>query len=148
MANPEDKSHIILVNGIVEKDGEILISQRSFEEAHEPGKWTIPGGKVERTEGNVWNILEESVAREILEETGVIVNKDNIELIANNTFIHSSGKHVVAVIFLCHWKEGEAKALEDTINVKWITKQDVDNLQYPPNVRTYIMKGFERINRV
>jgi len=52
-----DKTHLILVNAVVEKGGRILISQRSFKETHQPGSWTIPGGKVERTEGDVWNII-------------------------------------------------------------------------------------------
>ena len=41
-----NKIYSVLVNAVIEKDGKILLSQRSLEEAHEPGKWTIPGGKV------------------------------------------------------------------------------------------------------
>lgn len=141
------QSHLILVNALVEKDGKLLISQRSFEESHEPGKWTVPGGKVDQTEGNVWNIIEDTLAKEILEETGVKIRKD-AELICNNTFIRSTGHHVVAMIFLCHWKSGEAKPLEDTIDVRWISKKDVDKLEYPPNVRTYLLKGFKALNKL
>lgn len=136
-----DKSHHVIVNAVVEKDGKILVSQRSFEEAHEPGKWTIPGGKVEKTEGDVWNVLEATCAREILEETGVEI-QDNAELLTNNTFIHSSGKHAIALIFLCHWKTGEPQALEDTIDVKWVSCDELDTLEFAPNVKTYLIKGF------
>lgn len=139
---PVDKSHHVIVNAVVEKDGKILVSQRSFEEAHEPGKWTIPGGKVDRTEGDVWAVLEATCAREVMEETGVEI-EDRVELIANNTFIHSSGKHAIAMIFLCHWKAGEAQALEDTIEAKWIGPDELDFLEFAPNVKAYITKGFE-----
>ncbi len=136
-----DKSHHVIVNVVVEKDGKILVSQRSFEEGHEPGKWTIPGGKVDKTEGDVWNVLEATCAREVREETGIEI-QNNLELLTNNTFIHSSGKHAIALIFLCHWKSGEPQALEDTINVKWISSVELDTLEFAQNVKTYLFKGF------
>ena len=139
-----DKTHLVLVNAIVEKDGRILISQRSWEETHEPGKWTIPGGKVERTKGDVWNIIEKTLTGEVKEETGVKI-KDHAQLIANNTFIRSTGQHVVALIFLCHWESGDAEPLEDTIDAKWITKEELKEMEFAPNVKTYIQKGFEAI---
>ncbi len=107
-----DRSHNVIVNTVVEKDGKILVSQRSFEEAHEPGKWTLPGGKVDRTEGDVWSVLEATCVREVKEETGVDI-QEHVELLANNTFIHSSGKHAIALIFLCHWKSDEPQVLEE-----------------------------------
>ncbi|MDO8515129.1 MAG: NUDIX domain-containing protein [bacterium] len=141
-----DKSHHVIVNAVVEKDGKILVSQRSFEEAHEPGKWTIPGGKVDKTEGDVWNVLEATCAREVMEETGVEI-QDNAELLTNNTFIHSSGKHAIALIFLCHWKTGEAQALEDTVGVKWISADGLDTLDFAPNIKTYIQRALEALQK-
>ncbi len=137
----KNQTHIILINGVVEKDGKILISQRSWEETHMPGKWTVPGGKVERTKGDVWNIIEETLKKEVMEETGVEID-DHAELITNNTFIRSTGQHVVALIFLCHWKSGEAKALEDTIDVKWVTEKELGGGDFAPSVITYIQKAF------
>ncbi len=141
-----DKMHLVLVNAVVEKGGKILVSQRSWEETHEPGKWTIPGGKVERTEGNVWGVIEKTLKAEVMEETGVEI-EDHAELLTNNTFIRSTGQHVVALIFLCHWKNGEAKPLEDTIDVKWISEEELKDMQFAPNVKTYIQKGFEALNK-
>ena len=137
-----DKTHLVLVNAIVEKKGKILVSQRSLEETHDPEKWTIPGGKVERTEGNVWNVIEKTLFDEVREEAGIEI-EENVQFIANNTFIRSTGQHVIALIFLCHWKSGEAKALEDTNDVKWITKEEIDDFDFSPNVDKYILKGFE-----
>ncbi len=141
------KLHSVIVNAVVEKDGKILVSQRSFEEAHEPGKWTIPGGKVDKTEGDVFNIVEKTCAREVEEETGVII-KEDAHLITNNTFIRSNGQHVIALICLCHWSSGEAQALEDTIGVKWISENEIDSIEFAPNVKGYIKKGFEILNNL
>ncbi len=140
-----DKTHLILVNALVEKDGKILISQRSMEETHEPGKWTIPGGKVERTSGDVWNIIEETLAKEVKEETGVDI-KEDVQLLTNNTFIRSTGQHVVALTFICQYKAGEAQPLEDTIDVKWITRNELHKFEFAPNVKTYIENGFKKLN--
>lgn len=141
-----DKTHLILVNAVVEKDRKILVSQRSFEETHQPGSWTIPGGKVERTKGDVWNVIEETLKKEVMEETGVEI-KDDAQLLTNNTFIRSTGQHVVALIFLCHWKSGEAKPLEDTIGTKWITEEELKNMEFAPNVDIYIQKGFNALKK-
>lgn len=140
-----EKSYSVLVNVIIEKEGKILISQRGLEEDHEPGKWTIPGGTLEKT-GTFFNALEEVARREALEETGVEI-KDEMHLLINNTFNHDKDNLlVIAVVFLCHYKSGEARPLEDTINVKWITEEEVDNFQFPhPNVKSYILKGFEAL---
>ena len=138
------KLHSVIVNALVEKDGKILVSQRSMTEGHEPGKWTIPGGKIDKTEGDVFNIVEKTCSREVEEETGVVIC-EKVDLVANNTFIRSNGQQVVALICLCGWKEGEAKALEDTADVKWITYEDIDSLEFAPNVKGYLLKGFELI---
>jgi mutator protein MutT len=138
------KLHSVIVNAVVNKDGKILISQRSFDEGHEGGKWTIPGGKIDKTEGNIFNIVEKTCAREVEEETGIKI-KENIQLITNNTFIRSNGQHVIALICLCHWQSGEAQALEDTINIKWISKDKIDNYNFPPNVKEYILLGFDSL---
>lgn len=142
----KNKTHIVLVNAVIEKDGKILITQRSLEETHEPGKWTIPGGKVEKTAGDAWDILEKTLAREIEEEVDIKIS-ETPKLLVNNTFIRSTRQHVIALTFLCGWKSGEAKALEDTIDVNWIYEKDLGSYDFAPNVRTYIEKGFDFLRR-
>lgn len=141
-----NKTHLILVNAVVEKDGKILVSQRSWEETHEPGKWTIPGGKVERTKGNVWHVIEKTLADEVWEETGVKINKQ-VELLTNNTFIRSTGQHVVALVFLCHWQSGKAQPLEDTIHVEWISEKELEKMKFAPNVSRYLKLGFQNLQK-
>ena len=53
-----NQSHIIFVGGAVFKNGKILIGKRGLEESHEPGKWALPGGKVDQTTGGFEHILE------------------------------------------------------------------------------------------
>lgn len=136
------KLYSVIVNGVVvNSEGKVLIAQRSTEEGHEGGKWSIPGGKIESS-GEEHNILLKNIKREILEEVGVEIN-DDIKLVHDNTFTRSNGDDVLALVFLCRYKTGEAKPLEDTINVKWISREEIDSFQFPPNVKEYVLKGFE-----
>src|SRR5690554_1333269 len=98
----DPKLHSVIVNAVIFDGDKVLVSQRSFEEAHEPGKWTIPGGKIDRTEGDVFNIIEDTLAREVMEETGVEIEKE-VQMITNNTFIRSNGQHVIAMVFKCKY---------------------------------------------
>lgn len=138
-----DKTHLILVNGVVFKNNKVLVSQRSWEEPHEPGKWTIPGGKVERTEDIVFNVIEKTLKAEIKEETGIEI-KEKIQLVTNNTFIRSTGQHVVALIFKCWYKSGRATPLEDTIDCKWIGIEDIKKMEFASNVKNYIIEAFKK----
>jgi len=79
-----------------------------------------------------------------MEETGIKI-ANHAELLTNNTFIRSTGQHVVALTFLCHWKSGEAKPLEDTIGVKWISEEELKDMEFAPNVKIYIQKGFDSL---
>jgi len=143
----EKKKYFVLINAVVVKDGKILISQRSWEEKHGPGKWCIPGGKLEYS-GVVYEALQKTAQREVFEETGVEVG-DEMHLIANNTFQHDEDKvRVVAIVFLCHYKAGDPKPMEDTIAVCWIGRDEIDNFEFHNiNVKNYVLKGFDFLNR-
>lgn len=137
-----NKTHLILVNGVVFDGDKVLVSQRSWDEPHEPGRWTIPGGKVERTTNEEFHVIEKTLSREILEETGVEI-EDKVQLITNNTFLRSTGQHVVALVFKCFYKSGEAKPLEDTIDCKWATLSEIKEMEFPQNVKEYILEAFK-----
>lgn len=143
ITNSEKKKYSVIINAVVAKDNRILIIQRGREEKHGPGKWSIPGGRLEHA-GVVYEALQKTAQREVLEETGVEV-KNKMHLIANNTFQHDEDAlQVIAIVFLCHYKSGEAGALEDTDDVQWINQKEIDNFEFHNiNVKNYILKGFE-----
>lgn len=135
------KLYSVIVNCVIfNYQNKILIAQRSWDEGHEPGKWSIPGGKIE-SEGEEHLILLKNIKKEIIEEIGIEI-EDNIQLIYDNTFTRTNGDNVLALIFKCKYKSGEAKPLEDTIDVKWISKDEINNYEYPKNVKEYLLKGF------
>jgi len=141
-ANPP-KSYCVIVNAVVFRGNRVLLAQRSKKEKHVPGCWSPPGGKLEEV-GVVWNALEQTAKREVLEETGVEI-QDKMELIVNNTFNHDEDDLlVIALVFLCFYKSGEALALEDTIDVRWVGEEELDNYEFThQNVKDYVIKAFE-----
>jgi len=143
----EKKKYSVLINAVVAKNGKILISQRSWEEKHGPGKWCVPGGKLEYT-GVVYEALQKTAQREVLEETGVEV-EEKMHLLANNTFQHDEDNlQVVAIVFLCHYKSGEPRAMEDTADIRWIGPEEIENYEFHNiNVKNYVLKGFELLNQ-
>jgi ADP-ribose pyrophosphatase YjhB (NUDIX family) len=115
--------HIVLVKGWIEKDGKFLLAKRSLKELHKPGVWSLPGGKVE-SEKEEPNILQKTLKKEIKEEVGVEI-EDATSLMYDNSFIRVDDAHVVSLTFLCHCKSGEAKPLEDTAEIKWLTLEEL-----------------------
>lgn len=138
-----NKTYGILINAVIARDGKILISKRSMAEAHEPGKWTIPGGKVENynRQDEIFNIIETTLTKEISEEVGISISS-NTKLIANNTFKHSLGHIVLVMVFLCEYQSGDARALDDTSEVAWINSTELSNYDFAPNVKDYLARGF------
>ena len=139
----EEKKYSVIVNGIVVKDGKILLAQRSVGEKHTPGRWSPPGGKLDET-GIVWHALEKTVKKEVFEETGIEIEDEMLFLI-NNTFSHEEDNLLtISIVFLCKYKAGKARPLEDTMAVKWISENEIDNFEFPhANVKNYIVKAFE-----
>ncbi|HRN71276.1 MAG TPA: NUDIX domain-containing protein [Candidatus Woesebacteria bacterium] len=143
-----NKIYSVITNALVaNQDGRILISQRSFEEEHEPGKWTIPGGKIENNddEKEIFNVIEKTLSKEVMEEVGVEIS-GKVQLVTNNTFERSTGQMVLAMVFLTEYKSGDPKPLEDTIDVQWVSKEELDQYTFPPNVKEYILAGFAKLD--
>jgi 8-oxo-dGTP diphosphatase len=134
------KKYSILVNGAVLFDNKVLIIKRSAKEKHQAGKWCLPGGKMELDDA--FAPLQSTVIRELKEETGIIVNPKR--LIYNNVFQHTEDKEsTLAVVFYCELIEGCPKPLEDTDEVQWIKESEIDDYEFPPNVKKYIQIAFK-----
>lgn len=139
----EERKYCVIVNALVVKGDKILICKRSTKEKHVPGRWSPVGGKLEEN-GTVWSALEETARREVREEAGVEI-QERLDFLLNNTFCHEEDNlPVVSVVFVCYFKSGKAKPLEDTTEVKWLSAAEVGNYEFThDNVKNYILKGFQ-----
>lgn len=119
--------HIVLVKGIVVKDDKYLICKRSDKEIQGGGQWSIPGGKVElRTKEDDFDVLEETVKREIKEETDLEI-AGTPQYIQSVSFVRVDNAPVVGTLFLCRWKSGTVKPLEDHVAVAWVSIEELKN---------------------
>lgn len=126
--------YIVNVEGAIVKDGRYLMIVRG-EEEYAPGGLNFPGGKVEGA-GNLDDILEETLRREIAEEVGLDIH-DEMDYVRSSAFV-ADGDPVVDVVFLCRYKAGTAVAADpaEVAAVRWMTASEaIAHPETPPWTR-------------
>ena len=109
------------VGGIVFKDNSILLVLRKNPPAQ--GEWAIPGGRIRLGE-----TLEDAVAREIWEETGIRVRAIKPVYTFDSIERDETGKirfHYVITDFEAKYLSGDLCAGDDALAAKWI---DIDEM--------------------
>lgn len=110
----------VVVDGVVEKDGEILLIRRGLEP--NKGKMALPGGYVDWDE-----TTEEAVVREVYEETGVRASVKKLLGVYSDPHRDSSDMQNIAVAYILTVDdESELQPQEgEVLEVGWY---DVENL--------------------
>ncbi len=98
---------------ILLESGQVVLVRRG----HEPlaGQWTLPGGMLELGE-----TLEAGAAREVLEETGLVVNVGPAVDVFDRILVDDEGRvryHYVLVDYLCRPRSGVLTAGSDVEDV-------------------------------
>lgn len=110
---------LVGVGAVVVDRGRVLLVRRGREPLK--GQWSLPGGLLELGES-----LSAGVAREVLEETGLII--EPIELIELLDRIHREGDrvryHYVLADYLCRVSGGTLKAASDADEARWFERAE------------------------
>src|ERR1700687_4632616 len=116
------------VGGVVIEDGRALLIRRGSEPLR--GEWSIPGGTLELGE-----TLEQGVARELLEETGITVRVIQLievfdRIYAEDGTIAAQPEakprfHFVIVDYLCERIRGERRAGSDVTDVAFAREEEL-----------------------
>lgn len=123
--------HYLSVTCIIRRDGRYLICRRSPGEKIFPGKWCVPGGKVQRsdivdfpkdTEDHWFDVIEKALAREVLEETGLRVT--GIGYVSSLALLHPSGRPMVIVSMRADWAGGEVRLNDELTDHAWVTLEE------------------------
>jgi len=115
----------VIVEGIVTRGDSYLVVERSQTENHIPGMLVFPGGKVEDA-GVCADILEDTLRREILEETGVTIRSE-IRYFKSEAFVFHDGEPAVDILFLCEYASGDTTVTdpEEVAGVHWMTAAEI-----------------------
>lgn len=116
--------HVIFVEAWIQRGDKLLLSKRASDDEQSSGLWALPGGKVELGLGE--GVIEEALRRDVREEVGLEI--DDIRFFASRSFVRVSGHHVVALSFIVSSPAGEALALEDQDEVRWVTRAEAGQL--------------------
>lgn len=100
---------------VVDEHDRLLVVQRGREPAR--GRWTVPGGRVEWGER-----LEEAVAREVAEETSLVVE---VHGFVGHAEVVTDLHHTVILDFAATVVSGEAVAGDDAAAVAWMGRAEL-----------------------
>jgi len=115
---------LIGVGAIIIDRGRALLVRRATEPLK--GEWSIPGGMLELGEK-----LRDGIAREVLEETGLIVEVGEVLDVFDSIFPDAEGKtqyHYVLIDFVCHPTAGTLQASSDVSDAKWVSAEEAAQL--------------------
>ncbi len=110
------KHSVAVVGAVFREDGRVLCIQR-----RDNGEWQPPGGVLDLDE-----TFEESVCREVLEETGVTVEVERLTGVYKNIALAR-----VALVFRCRPLTGERRPTEECARVQWLTVDEAAELMEP-----------------
>lgn len=94
---------------VLMSDTSVVLVRRAQEPLR--GRWSLPGGAVELGE-----TLHDAVAREVLEETGLVVNVGSVITVVDHIDVDSDGEiayHFVIVDYLCSPRSGTLRPGDD-----------------------------------
>ena len=96
--------------------------------AQEPlkGEWSLPGGAVELGE-----TLEAAICREVLEETGLVVETVDVVEAFDRVSRDAEGRvryHYVLIDFLCRVVDGSLACASDALEGRWAGDTELDGL--------------------
>jgi 8-oxo-dGTP diphosphatase len=136
---------VVGIGGVIIDRGRALLIRRGSEPLR--GEWSIPGGTLELGES-----LEEGVARELLEETGIAVRV--LEFIEVFDRIYGEDGaiaaqdqkkprfHYVIVDYLCERIGGEPRAGSDVTDVVFARENELANYHLTETATRILKKAF------
>ena len=112
------------------KEGKVLLQQRSLNKKKNPGKWAKTGGHVDAGE-----TCEEAIKREVYEEIGLKVNDNeinNIEIFKSKN--NKENYYSYGYIFITDLKEKDFKLQKEEVNaVKYFSIEELEEAKKQNN---------------
>jgi 8-oxo-dGTP diphosphatase len=131
---------IVGVGAVIVAGDRALLVRRASEPLS--GEWSVPGGMLELGE-----TLRDGVRREVLEETGLVVEPGEVLDIFDSIFTDGEGRtqyHYVLIDYLCRPVSSEAMAGSDVSEVRWVSETDLAAMKLRESIEQVVRKGLSR----
>ncbi len=129
---------ILGVGAIILNRNRVLLVERG--KSPLKGYWSLPGGVLETGER-----LEEGVCREVLEETGLLIQPLRVVTIFERIMRDGRGAaeyHYVLVDYLCRVTGGKLEAASDVRRVEWVRRGELSDYKITEGTLPVIEKAF------
>jgi 8-oxo-dGTP diphosphatase len=131
----------LAVSAAVVREGRILVVRRARAPAN--GLFSLPGGVVELGE-----TLTEAVAREIREETGLIIEPVALAGFREAVVRDAQDRverHFVILCFAARWRAGEPVLNEELSEARWLDPAELAGLPTTPGLADIVTAAFGRL---
>lgn len=137
MAKMDEYAYVVNVDGVVVRDDEYLLIERSDDEEHAAGALAFPGGKIEHRPGEA-EVIGRTARRELYEEVGVEIGA--VEYVFSSTFEAGDGTPCINVLTLCEHVSGDPypRATAEVADVHWLTASEIRRRDPPEYFLRYI----------
>ena len=135
------KRPILGIGALIFRRGKILLVERGKEPLK--GYWSLPGGALETGER-----LKDGLRREVLEETGLIVEPGEVFEIFERIMPDNKGLpeyHYVLLDYICRVMGGKLAAASDCSNAAWVTRKKLKDYKLTDGTLGVIERAFDSL---
>ena len=128
------------MGALIIEGSRILLVERGKEPLK--GYWSLPGGILE-----VGETLDQAIRREVLEETGLIIEPLEVVELFERIMPDTDGRieyHYLLVDYLCQVKGGKLSAADDAGRAEWFEREDLPGLKLTQGTLPVVQKAFAR----
>jgi ADP-ribose pyrophosphatase YjhB (NUDIX family) len=125
------------VGAVIFDGGNVLLIERGQEPLK--GWWTLPGGLVEAGER-----LDEALRREVIEETGLLVEPLTVAAIFERIIDDGEGRaefHYVIIDYLCRPAGGALRCGSDVADARWVHLNELGGVKLAPGTPPVIERA-------
>jgi 8-oxo-dGTP diphosphatase len=123
---------------LTDENGKILILKRSTDSKTNPGKWELPGGKVDQDES-----FDHALTREVYEETKLKITLDHVVGAAEQNL------HIIRAVHIImsgNVVEGELTLSSEHEGYAWVYLENLSNYELADWLEDYVMNENNILN--